>query len=163
MNTPLKQTALLAAIFIGLCFFASPSWAEGGSPESVAEHFVKSYYMLDSDMATQLSEDALTNDEDVNLVDLYLRLKDDEARNRGHQTTYLRMFPILMKTHLVSMDDEQAVVQVETTALRSINPLYRAVGYIFCLLQEHEFDTTLTLVKEDGQWKVGPGAIEINL
>lgn len=161
MNTRPRLMLILAALAVGLCLSATSAWAESSSPATVAEHFTKSFYMLDHDMADYLSEEALTNEDDVNMVDLYLRLKEDEARNRGYKVSYLQLFPILTKTHVVSMDEETAVVDVKTTALRSINPLYRAVGYIFCLLEEHDFATTLTLVKEDGEWKVGPGALDL--
>jgi len=161
MNTRTKLIFILTALTIGLCLSASCAWAGGSSPAAVAKQFTKSFYMLDDDMAEYLSEDALTNDNDVNMVELFLRLKQDEARNRGYDVSYLQMFPILTKTHVVSMDDQTAVVDVKITALRSINPLYRAVGYIFCLLEEHDFDTTLTLVKEDGEWKVGPGVLAL--
>jgi len=158
MNTRPRLIFILA---VSLCLSATFAWAEGSSPTTVAENFTKSFYMLDEDMTGYLSEAALTNEDDVNRVDLYLRLKEDEALNRGYKVSYLQMFPILMKTHVLSMDEETAVVEVKTTALRSINPLYRAVGYLFCLLEEHDFDTTLTLVKEDGEWKVGPGALDL--
>lgn len=158
-----RLSSLLAALVIGLCFCTASAWAEGTTPETAAKKFAKSYYMLDADMAAYMSEEALTNENDVNLVDLYLRLKEDEARNRGYKMSYLQMFPILMKANVVSEDEEKAVVEIQTTALRSINPLYRAVGYIFCLIEEHEFDTTLTMVKEDGEWKVGPGALGVNI
>ena len=161
MNTRPKLIFILAVLAFGLCVSATAAWAEGSSPETVAEHFTKSFYMLDDDMAAYLSEAALTNEDDVNLVDLFLRLKEDEARRRGYKVSYLQMFPVLTKTHVLSMDEQTAVVEVKTTALRSINPLYRAVGYIFCLLEEHDFDATLTLVKEDGEWKVGPGALDL--
>ncbi len=161
MNTRPKLIFVLAALALALCLNVTCAFAEGGSPETVAEHFTKSFYMLDDNMADFLSESALTNEDDVNMVELYLRLKEDEAVRRGHKMSYLQMFPILMKAHVVSMDEETAVVEVKTTALRSINPLYRAVGYIFCLLEEHNFDNTLTLVKEGGEWKVGSGALDL--
>jgi len=159
MNKSIRLTSLLAALVIGICLTASSAWAEGTGPESVAKKFTKAYFMLNSSMADTMSADALTNEDDVDLVDLYLRVREDEARNRGYKMIYLQMFPILMKTEVVDMNEETAVVKVQTTALRSINPLYRSVGYIFCLIKEHDFNTTLTLVKEEGEWKVGPGAL----
>ncbi len=71
------------------------------------------------------------------------------------------MKPILMKTTVLSMDDSSAQIQINATNIRSINPLYRIVGYIFCLLEEHEVQDTLTLVKEEGVWKIGQGAFDL--
>jgi hypothetical protein len=117
--------------------------------------------MLDPAMANFLSEDALINENDVDMVDLYLRLQEQDAFNRGYKTSYLQMKPILMKTTVLSMDDSTAQIQINTTAIRSINPLYRIVGYIFCILEEHEFQDTIALVKEDGAWKIAPGAFDL--
>ena len=159
MNTYPRLISLTAALVSALCIFASSAWAEGNTPESAVKGFAKAYFMLDESMADFLSEEALVNENDVNMVELYLRLKEDEARNRGYKMSYLKMQPLLMKTEVVESDDSQATVTLRTTAIRSINPLYRAVGYIFSLIREHDFETTYTLVKEEGAWKVGPGAL----
>ena len=163
MNTRPGLMSLMTALVIGLCLHAACAWAEEGvsTPDAVAKKFTQAYYMLDSGMADFLSTDALTNENDVNMVDLFLRVRQNEALNRGYQLSYLQMYPILIKAEVTEVSEETATVEVKTTALRSINPLYRMVGYVFGLIQEHDFDTTLTLVKEDGEWKVGPGALAI--
>jgi hypothetical protein len=88
-------------------------------------------------------------------------LQENDAYNRGYQTSYLQMKPILIKTTVLSMDDASAQIQINATTIRSINPLYRIVGYIFCILEEHEVQDTISLVKEDGAWKIGPGAFDL--
>ena len=156
-----KLILLVAALLIGLCFHASAVWAEGSSPAQVVKDFTKAYYMLDPSMADFLSKDALMNENEVDMVELYLRLQDTDAYNRGYKTSYLQMKPILMKTTVLSMDDSAAQIQINTTNIRSINPLYRIVGYVFCLLEEHKVQDTLSLVKEEGVWKIGPGAFDL--
>ncbi|MEH0018105.1 MAG: hypothetical protein V6Z89_00560 [Desulfobacter sp.] len=160
MKKKTGPASLVAALVIGLCLHASSAMAEGSTPESVVKSFAKAYYMLDDTMADYMSEEARVNENDVDMVDLFLRLKEDEARKRGYDVTYLRMHPILMKTTVVEMNEDTAVVNLNTTALRNINPLYRITGYIFGLMKEHEFNATLSLVKEDGMWKVSPGALD---
>jgi hypothetical protein len=59
----------------------------------------------------------------------------------------------------MSEDDSAATIALTAVLIRSINPLYRMVGYVFGLLEEHEVQTTVTVVKENGIWKVGPGAL----
>lgn len=157
-KTP-RPVLLTAALVTVLCFHAASALAEGSSPESVVKRFAKAYYMLDRTMAQDLSEAARVNEDDADRVGLFLQLKEDEARNRGYKVTYLRMHPILMKTSVVEMDEDTAVVRLKTIALRSINPLYRIVGYIFGMMQEHEFNTTLSLVREEGGWKVNPDTL----
>jgi hypothetical protein len=161
MKKSRKLISLVAALLIGFVFTASFAWAEGNSPEHVAKEFTKAYCMLKPAMADFLSEDALINENDVNRVELYLSLKEKDAYNRGYQTSYLQMQPILIKTSVLSMDDASAQIQVTATTIRSINPLYRIVGYVFCILEEHEVQDTISLVKEDGAWKIGTGAFDM--
>jgi hypothetical protein len=149
---------LLAAVFI----HASSALAEETStPEGAVKAFAQQYFMLDSAMADYLTRDALFNEHDVNLVDLYFYKKEQEARDRGYDIDYLKMRPILMKTRVLEQDEDTAVIEFSGVVIRSINPLYRIVGYVFGLIQEHEVRTTLTVVKEDGSWKVGPGAFDL--
>lgn len=150
---------LAAALLIGL--YASAAWAEGNSPTKVAKEFTQAYYMLDPAMADFISEEGQTNENDVNMVELYLRLQEKDATDRGYKVSYLHMKPILMKTTVLSMDDSSAQIQMNVTTIRSINPLYRIVGYVFGLLEEHEAQDTLSLIKEDGEWKIGPGAYNL--
>ncbi|MBA3010935.1 MAG: hypothetical protein KKF12_08875 [Proteobacteria bacterium] len=159
MKKSRRLIPLVAALIIGLGIHASFAWAEGNSPTKVVEDFAKAYFMLDPAMATYLSHDAKTNENDVDMVELYLRLQALDAYNRGYQTSYLQMHPILMKTRVLSMDDSSATIQFDAIAIRNINPLYRIVGYVFGLLEEHSFQDTLVVVNEDGEWKVGPGAL----
>jgi len=153
-----KLTSLIAALLIGLIFHASSAWAEGSAPAQVVKDFTKAYYMLEPSMVDFLSKDARINENDVDMVELYLRLQDNDAYNRGYKTSYLQMKPILMKTKILNMDDSSAQIQIDATTIRSINPLFRIVGYVFGLLEEHEVQDTISLVKEEGIWKIGPGA-----
>ena len=156
-----RLISLMAVLLIGLVLPASSAWAEGNTPAQVVKEFTKAYYMLEPSMADFLSEDALVNKNDVDTVELYLRLQENDAYSRGYQTSYLQMKPILMKTTVLNMDDSSAQIQINATTIRSINPLYRIVGYVFCILEEHEAQDTIRLVKEDGAWKIGPGAFDL--
>ncbi len=148
----------LVTLVMGLGFYTSSAWAGGELPSKVVKAFANAYFMLDESMADYLSQDARINENRVDMVELYLRIRAEEARNRGYQTSYLQMRPILLKTRVLSIDDASATVWVEATNIRNINPLYRIVGYVFGLLEEHQVQDTLQLVKENGEWKVGPGA-----
>ncbi len=135
-------------------FCAASAWAsEGASPASVAKKFAKAYYMLDESMADYLSEDA------VDMVDLYLDRKEYAARNQGYKLSYFQMRPLNMKAKALEQDENTAKVEITATNIRSINPLFRIVGFVFCLLDQHDVKETITLVQEDGEWKVGPGAL----
>lgn len=152
----------LAALVIGLGIHASSAWAGGDLPSKVAKDFANAYFMLDESMADYLSKDARINENNVDMVELYLRIRADEAGKMGYQTSYLQMKPILLKTKVLNIDDASATVHLKATTIRNINPLYRIVGYVFGLLEEHETQDTLLLVKENGEWKVGPGAFGLS-
>ena len=156
-----KPGLILLAAALLICLYASSAWAEGNSPTAVAKEFTKAYCMLDPSMGNFLSKEGQTNENDVDMVELYLRLQATDAFNRGYNISYLHMQPILIKAKVLSMDDSSAQIQMNVTTIRSINPLYRMVGYIFGLLEEHEVQDTLSLVKEDGVWKIGPGAYNL--
>lgn len=152
---------MVAAVLMAGCLLASPAFAEGTSPETIVKQFAKAYFMLDETMGEYLSQGARVNENRVDMVDLYLKLRTQEARNRGYDISYFRMKPIFVKTKLIQKDDETARVAVEVDALRSINPLFRAAGWVFGLLKEHRFRDTVGMIKENGEWKVGPGAFDM--
>ncbi|MCG8617343.1 MAG: hypothetical protein MI802_14075 [Desulfobacterales bacterium] len=155
-----RLTCLLAALIICLGFSAPKALAEGGNtPESAAKGFTHAYYTLDASIGDYLSTDARTDENEVDMVELFFNKKEAEARGRGYKISYLKMHPLLIKTEVVEQTEDTATVRVNTSALRSINPVFRMVGWVFGLIDEHNFETTLPLVKEDGMWKVGPGAL----
>jgi hypothetical protein len=156
-----KLMFILAGAVMGLLFYSSAAWAQGHSPEQTAKDFAKAYFMLDSSMEAYLSEEARMDENGIDLVELYLDAKAFDAQERGYKTSYLQMHPILLKTRVVDMDDESATIAIDGLALRSINPLFRIVGFVFGLLEEHELKGTIPLVKQDGEWKIGPGALDM--
>jgi len=163
----MKQTrrliSILAVVLIGLCIHTSSVWAEGESPAKVIKDFARDYYMLNDSMAEYLSEDAKINEDEEDIVALHLEDKANEANRRGYAISYLQMRPIVMKTKILSQDDSSAKIQFDAVAIRSINPLFRIVGFVFGLLEEHTFQDVIYVVKEDGEWKIAPGAFELSI
>jgi hypothetical protein len=156
-----RLISVLIVLLLGLCISAPfASAKEAANPQEVVKAFAHEYFMLNEKMAGYMSQQALVNENDVNRVDLLFQVKKQEAAERGLDLDYLKMRPILMKTQVVAEDDETAVIEFSAVMVRSINPLYRIVGYVFGLMKEHEFQTTVTVVKEDGTWKVGPGGFK---
>ncbi len=162
MKNCFRSILPLIVLSMALCLYAPPALAASAdSPEEAVKSFARNYFMLDADMANYLSREALYNENDVNRVDMFFRLKEQDAAERGLEMEYLKMRPLLMKTRVVEENEDTAVVEFSAVMIRSINPLYRIVGYVFGLLEEHEFETTVTAVKEDGTWKVGPGGFRL--
>jgi hypothetical protein len=160
MKMSRRPVFLCITLIISLCINATSVFAES-SPAASATGFTKAYYMLDPSMKDYLCETCKETENERNVVDLYLKTAEWEAGNRGYKLSYLKMMPILVKTEILSQDDASAKVQVKATLIRSINPLFRMVGYLFCILEEHEKGTVLDLVNENGEWKIGPGAFDL--
>jgi hypothetical protein len=153
---------MFAILFMGLCFHVSFAQAGANTPESVVKNFANAYLMLDASMADYMSEDALVNEDDFNMVELFLLSKSEDARNTGYSLDFYKMKPLLMKTQVLAKDESSATVSLQAEIIRSINPLYRIVGYLFCLLDTQEVQYEISLVNEDGLWKVGPGALDMS-
>lgn len=156
-----KLILSIAVLFVFLSTHASFAQAEAGSPEKVVENFAKAYFMLDNSMAQYLNKEALANDGTGSILDLYLEKKAMEAHSMGYKITYLQKLPTSMKTKLLNKSDSSATVEFDAVTIRSINPLYRIIGSVLNIIEEHKVQDIITFVKEDGEWKIDPGAFEM--
>ena len=127
---------------------------KAGSPAETAVDFAKAYFMLDGDSMSQLLCREIVEDEEVDPVGDYLNSVADEARSMGFSTSYMRNQLSHISTEIQMTDEKQAKVKITGERLRSINPVFALVGRLFFLIEPHEVDETLTLVKEEGKWKV---------
>ena len=124
------------------------------SPTEAAVDFTKAYFMLDGDSMTELLCREIVEDEEFDLVDEYLNSVAVEARSMGFSKSYMRNQLSHVSTETEMTDENKAKVKITGERLRSINPVFALIGRLFFLIESHEFDETLTLVKEDDQWKV---------
>ena len=124
------------------------------SPVEAAVDFTKAYFMLDGDSMTELLCREIVEDEEVDLVDDYLNSVADKARSMGFSPSYMRNQLSHISTEVQITDENQAKVKITGERLRSINPVFAIVGKLFFLIESHKVDETLTLVKEDNEWKV---------
>ena len=125
-----------------------------GSPVEAAVDFTKAYFMLDGDSMTELLCREIIENEEFDIVDEYLNSVAVEARTLGFSNSYMRNQLSHVTTETEITDDNRAKVKITGERLRSINPVFALIGRLFFLIESHKFDETLTLVKEDGQWKV---------
>ena len=130
------------------------SVAKVDSPVETAVDFAKAYFMLDGDSMSQLLCREIVEDEEVDPVGDYLNSVANEARSMGFSTSYMRNQLSHISTEIQMTDEKQAKVKITGERLRSINPVFAIVGKLFFLIESHEVDETLTLVKEDNEWKV---------
>jgi hypothetical protein len=127
---------------------------EVDNPAEVAVDFAKAYYMLDGAAMSKLLCSELAEDEEGDEVGTYLHSVADQARSMGFSQDYMRNQLSHVKTEIQMTDENSARVRITGERLRSINPVYAIVGRLFFLIESHEVDETLTLVKEEGRWKV---------
>jgi hypothetical protein len=90
----------------------------------------------------------------LNIVNTYLNSVADRARILGFSTNYMRNQLSDISTELQVTDESNAEVRITGERFRSINPVFAIVGRLFFLIETHDVDETLSLVKENGRWKV---------
>jgi hypothetical protein len=156
-----KVITAISALFIFLCINTAPAFAGDRAPVKVVNNFAKAYFMLDHSMEDYLAKKALVYDDNVSMVDFYLEKKAKEAHNQGYKITFLQKVPTHIKTKILTMYASSATVEFNATLIRSINPVYRILGSVLNIIEEYEVQDIITLVKEDGEWKVAPGAFEM--
>lgn len=124
------------------------------SPKEAAVDFTKAYFMLDGASMSELLCSEITENEEVDMVDAYLHSVAEQARSMGFSKSYMRNQLSHVSTEIQMSDANKAKVRITGDRFRSINPVYALVGRLFFLIESHEVDETLTMVKEDGSWKV---------
>jgi hypothetical protein len=123
------------------------------TPGTVAVDFSKAYFNLDADMADLLCSE-MTGDEDADVVDDYIQRVAAEARAEGFDPSWKKMVLAHVELETEMVDENTAEVQITCERRRSPNPVFGAVAKIFCLGGTYQVEETLTVVKEDGGWKV---------
>jgi hypothetical protein len=110
--------------------------------------------MLDGASMTERLCKELSEDKEAEIVDGYLHHSAEKARAMGFSPGYMKNQLSHVKTEIKMRDENSAKVRISGERLRSINPVFALVGRLFFLIETHEVDETLTLVKEDGKWRV---------
>jgi hypothetical protein len=123
------------------------------SATGAAVAFSKAYFMLDDDLEKFVCSD-LIGEEDESAVAAYLYTRNQEAHERGFGKGMIRQMIYHVKTETVVQDEESATIHIHGLQRTNIHPAFTFVAKIFQLGQVREFEETLDLTKEDGQWKV---------
>jgi len=123
------------------------------SPGKAAAEFSRAYFKLNPSMANWLCSD-LTAEEDGSVVGDYLYRMADEARANGFEPGWMKMALAHIELETKMIDASTAEVHITCSRRRSMNPVFGLVSKVFSLGETHKVDETLTVVKEDGRWKV---------
>jgi len=124
------------------------------SPAEAAVDFTKAYFMLDGASMSERLCAEIVEDKESDVVDEYLNRVAEQARSMGFSQSYMRNQLSHVNTEIQMADEKSARVRITGKRLRSINPVFAIIGKLFSLIESHQVDVTLTLVKEDDQWKV---------
>jgi hypothetical protein len=124
------------------------------NPAEVAIEFTQAYFMLDGASMTENLCSEISENAGADIVGGYLFYTAEQARTMGFSPGYMKNQISGVHTETRLMDETTAKVRITGKRLRSINPVFALVGRLFFLIETHKFDETLTLVKEDGDWRV---------
>ncbi len=142
-------TFVVAAIFQLIFIFADGR----DSPTKAALEFSKDYFLLNASMADRLCS-KLAADEEDNWVKNVINTATDEARERGFEVGMVQRSLSHIEAEVVSQEADKAVVKISATSRVCINPVFAWVASLFKLGETAEVEAELSLVKEDGCWKV---------
>ena len=123
------------------------------SPGKAAVEFSKAYFKLNKGMGKLLCSD-IAADGDSEVVDDYLNRVADQAKSKGFDVSWMKMILFHIETETQMVDDNVAEVRINCNRRRAANPVYALVAKIFSFGETHQVEETLTLVEENGVWKV---------
>jgi len=123
------------------------------SPGKAAVEFSKAYFKLNKAMEKRLCRE-ITEEGESDVVSDYLNRVADQAKSEGYDVSWMKMALSHIETETQMVDDNVAEVRINCNRRRAVNPVFALVAKLFSLGETHNVEETLTLVKEDGLWKV---------
>lgn len=149
-----SYASIMAAVCIGILLQIILVWADcGQTPAKAAENFAKAYYQLDPSMGEYLClKTSAANEGKV--VETYIRRVTAEAADRGLDPNTLKYVLSHIETFTRRIDDATAEVRITAKQRVSINPVYAQVARLFRMGETHTVDELVTVVQENGRWKV---------
>ena len=123
------------------------------SPGKAAVEFSKAYFKLNKAMEKRLCRE-ITEEGESDVVSDYLNRVADQAKSEGYDASWMKMALSHVETETQMVDDNVAEVRINCTRRRAVNSVFALVAKLFSLGETHNVEETLTLVKEDGLWKV---------
>jgi len=149
-----KIRNLMMVILFGIFLQAIFMFVEAKeTPNKTAVKFTKAYFTLDKSMAGYLCKTLATSD-DENIVEKYIQKTEKEAAERGLSPDFMKNRLFNIETETISRTDKEITLKISADRIVAINPLYALVSKLFHLSKIHKVDDTITVIKEDGKWKV---------
>lgn len=123
------------------------------TPNKTAVKFTTAYFTLDKSMSSYLCKTLASSDEE-NIVEKYIQKTETEAAERGLGPDFMKSRLFNIETETISKSDKEITLKISADRIVAINPLYALVSKLFHLGKIHKVDDTITVIKEDGKWKV---------
>jgi len=127
------------------------------TPNKTAVKFTKAYFTLDKSMSGYLCKALAPSDnenKDENVVEKYIQKTENEAAERGLSPDFMKSRLFNIETETISRTDKEITLKISADRIVSINPLYALVSKLFHLSKINKVDDTITVIMEDGKWKV---------
>ena len=156
-RSTLITLTLLLGIVLQVVFVFADSM---DSPRKAALEFAQAYYALDPDMAQRLCTTARGEGAD-DAVAAFIAHQEQLGAQMGFADGFMRSTLIHPKVKTLSKSDAEASVQLIADRKRCLNPVFTWVGKLFHLGTTYEVEEELSLVKEDGRWKVCGAPFEL--
>jgi len=123
------------------------------TPNKTAVKFTKAYFTLDKSIAGYLCK-TLAQSKNENIVEKYIQKVENEAAERGLSPDFMKSRLFNIETETISRTDKEITLKISADRIVAINPLYALVSKLFHLGKIHKIDDTITVIMEDGKWKV---------
>ena len=130
------------------------------TPAKTAIAFSRAYFKLDRAMGDYLCNQ-IREEAEGDVVDEYLNRTAVEAQAMGFDLSYMKKALSHIETAIEMEDENTAMVKITADRKRYLNPLFGVIAQLFFLTESHGVEETLTLVKEDDQWKVCGAPFEL--
>jgi len=146
---PIGVAILIGVVLQGLLILADLK----PTPGKAAVEFAKAFYRVDPAMASLLCSKSSGMGEG-NVVEEYIQGVTQAAGDRGFGLDNMKYMLYHIETETHRTDDTTAEVKLTARRIVSINPLYALVSKFFLIGKTYQVDELMTMVKEDGRWKV---------
>lgn len=149
-----KTVVILATLIVGIIFQIMFILADGrDTPVKAAMEFSKDYFLLNASMADRLCNE-LRADDESGWAEKVLTTASYDAQERGFGLGMVRRSLSHIETEVINRSDKTAEVKLSANSRVCINPVFAWVAGLFHLGETRHEQAILSLVKEEGNWKV---------
>ncbi|MGB5987974.1 MAG: hypothetical protein WBG37_21910 [Desulfobacterales bacterium] len=149
-----RSTLIALTLLLGIVLQVVLVFADSvDSPRKAAVEFAKAYYALDPAMAQRLCA-ATAGDKEDGAVAAYIWHQQQMAEKRGFEPQFMPFKLMHPEIEVLSRSDSEAQVLLSASRRRDINPVFTWVAQIFHLGNVYPVKEELSLIKEEGRWKV---------